>query len=368
MPLAGRLEPTAARPGEAGRAVCQPRIEARVCVHGRCVWAGCQACVEVCPRSAVRLEKGGPILLPGQCDGCGLCVAVCPTRAVSGIALRPAWRVLSGRAVGFAACAQVRPADGEGTVPCLHALGLTDLLEAWRQGCGNWVVAQAPCDACPRGQGERLHARIEHLNALLRERGRAPIGLKALPPARWSSLLQALEVPAEVDPGRRRYLGLAARHGPVAGSEVSSPGEGCVGPGVYLSDVGRLPWCIEIDPASCQACHACARICPSGAIVHEPRAEKPADPAKAQTDAAYRLEHARCSGCGLCADVCPNQAVRLRAWDRPRQWRLALQEAACARCGVPFAWPVGRTPAPRLCPVCARGQHKGRLYQVMDAA
>lgn len=349
-----------------------PVRDAQRCVHSRCVWASCQACVKVCPRAAWRQQAGGPALSPDRCDACGLCLAVCPTGALTGIATKAARRTLSGREVRLAACERVLGADCEGRIPCLHALGLTELLESWREGCGNWVMAQAPCDGCPRGQGERLQTRIARLNELLRDRSQPTISLRAVPPERWLALLQAAKPSRSVavDASRRRWFGLAASPRPEVGgaasvAQVGSQSAGS-GPGTLLPGNGRWPWSLEIDPEACQACHACAQICPSAAIVQETWAGTKAGSATALTGAGYRLEHARCTGCGLCVDVCPTQAVRLQAWSQPRQTLLDLRVNRCARCGATYAWPVERTSMPTLCPVCVRGQHRGRLYQVMD--
>lgn len=346
-----------------------PVLDPQRCVHGRCVWASCQACIEVCPCAAWQLQVGGPALSPDRCDACGLCLAVCPTGALTGMVPKAARRVLLGREVRFAACELVLGVDGEGRIPCLHALGLTDLLESWQEGCGNWLVAEAPCDTCPRGRGERLQMRIEHLNELLHERGRPTISLRAEPIERWLALLKAAEPSpsVQVDAGRRRWIGLAARQpleerrcGPRRGSKPGS------GPGIRLPGDGGWPWNIVIDPEACQACHACARICPSTAIVQVAWVDRKPGSESPPTDTCYRLEHARCTGCGLCVDVCPTGAVRLQAWSRPQQTLLELRTNRCARCGATYAWPVARASMPTLCPVCAQGRHTRRLYQVMD--
>ncbi len=37
----------------------------------------CGECVAICPRDAISLEEGGPVIEQVSCNGCGACVSVC---------------------------------------------------------------------------------------------------------------------------------------------------------------------------------------------------------------------------------------------------------------------------------------------------
>ena len=44
---------------------------------------GCEACVGVCPTSAIVMDGGKAVITPDTCVGCGACVATCPVSAIS---------------------------------------------------------------------------------------------------------------------------------------------------------------------------------------------------------------------------------------------------------------------------------------------
>jgi MinD superfamily P-loop ATPase len=55
----------------------------------------------------------------------------------------------------------------------------------------------------------------------------------------------------------------------------------------------------EIDPAACQACGECARVCRFDAVTSLEEAGVPA------------VDPLRCEGCGVCAVVCPERAIHM---------------------------------------------------------
>jgi heterodisulfide reductase subunit A len=68
------------------------RIEAPVAEIEAGLCTGCGNCVQVCPMTAIQLEKRDGILSlseidPLRCTGCGNCVVVCPVRAIT----MPGW-------------------------------------------------------------------------------------------------------------------------------------------------------------------------------------------------------------------------------------------------------------------------------------
>lgn len=44
---------------------------------------GCEACVGVCPTSAISMEDGKATVAADSCVDCGACVATCPVSAIS---------------------------------------------------------------------------------------------------------------------------------------------------------------------------------------------------------------------------------------------------------------------------------------------
>ena len=117
------------------------------------------------------------------------------------------------------------------------------------------------------------------------------------------------------------------------------------------------PFAVVIDGDRCNACHACAGLCPHGAI-------------SLQTDergrnSAYLLSADACTGCGICSDVCDQGAVTTQEWAVPPATRIALAQHRCRACGSQFEIPAQHA-APALCHICARHNHPALLYQVLE--
>lgn len=323
------------------------------CVHAAIETASCRACVDVCPRDAWHLDDAALEFHGGRCDGCGLCVPACPRRAITATP-RFARTEVAGSAVMVVACDRVSATSGAGRPGCLHAISLTDLLRAYAEGYGVWLVTRGDCAACPRGSAESLFSRLAHLNVMLRQRGKRPILLREVSLQVSSSLISGAAVAAS----RRGFIRTLSRRplamllDPLADidSSASQP------PGEYLpdGDDAMMPWVVELDPMRCIGCHACARVCPEGAIRFDPAVP------------AYHLRHRACSGCGLCVDVCEAGALELRAWAEPSLSGVALSEKRCRSCGVTFHTPLARHDATAQCWICTHSQPSRRLYQVME--
>lgn len=329
-----------------------PGLDAARCVHSAIETASCQACVNLCPRDAWRLHDEALTFDAGQCDGCALCRAACAPAAIT-IARAPARREVAGTPALLAACDRAVAGIGAGRVGCLHGIALRDLLREYRAGWRVWLLARGDCATCPRAGAESLEERIAKLNAALRQRGQVALRTRELTAATWLDLLAE---DADRQAARRGFFqALARRPLGVALGDVSTaeaaPEHAPPGRQLAASVTAILPWAPVITAERCIACHACARVCPEGAIRLVEEAP------------AYRIDAAACSGCRLCSDVCPREAVRVSAWSTPGADRLDLTARRCPACGVTYHAPAGQ--APEKCWICAARPASGRLYQVM---
>lgn len=375
------------------RAGAAPAIDGDLCSLGRLAQAGCAACAAACPRGALRAEPEGLLLDAAACSGCGGCVAACPQQAVTlpgfgapGMAsagpgtgrgrqgaarggAAPADR--AGRGVAALVCPR-RAGAGAGSL-CLQALGLEVLARLWLGGLRRLVTVTGDCAACPDGRGLALEDRVLVLNALLADRGLAPLHIGPAPDlADFPPHLPRLEWPRDAAPdaagqGRRAFLGLGRRPAPdpapnpapnpaLARLQAIAPGPDVPGTPPRHAPP-RHAFVPRIDAAKCSGCDACRRICPAEVIgLHQ-------DQETGQ--AAYRVAPAGCSGCGLCMDVCGASAIVLERL-APVPADVALVPLRCRGCGVDRPVPAaGPLPAGGLCAVCARSGHHRRLFQVL---
>lgn len=349
-----------------------PDVAESWCVHSVCREAECRACVEACPHGAWLFDEDSLAIDTALCDGCGRCVPACPMGALTLAEFgTPVTRTLrSGDVVALASCESAGTAAGEGTIACLHALGLGALLDVRQAGTARLVVAQGACAECPRGRGAglRLEESVAALNRLLESRGAAVMDLVHILAAEWD-VLRREEVVPDVGPsvGRRDFLRLTAARVVTETAQVIAPQPDADAPAPLVPPAARLPqpagaageapaalypFVPEIDPETCTGCHSCVRVCLFGALRFDPHS------------ISYRLDPAYCVGCRLCLDVCPTDAMRLEPEGGLRQTRVALESMRCTSCGVTVYMPLGRLPETRECRICQQNDHYRKLFQV----
>jgi len=381
-------------------------VAASRCLNGRHEAAGCAVCEDACPATAIVVDGPRVEIKSERCTGCGACLPVCPTEVFT----CSKWderRVLAGlqavtRTSAAIACA--RRSDEEcqeiGAVRasvCLAALSPGLLFEA---GLACTVALHLDeCAACSMASAlDRIVASADQADRWLRAAGRAPLERvtaavsRPAPEARrlWriasrASRVQAVAAEApRVD--RRGLLRALVLNGAAASMEMmgliaGTPDRAEVG-AEPVERTGRdlLPrWrahlraahaSVDEDPtqtpaswpalavtATCSACGACERVCPTTALSASTAGET----------YMLRFTPGACVDCGLCVSACEVGALTCAQSPTARPYEPAtVFEAAmlhCVRCLAPIVELESD-----LCRVCAAARPAGDVIESARAA
>ena len=334
-----------------------PTVIAERCVHTQLTQASCRACIDVCPVKAWVIDDEFLGIDTEACDGCGLCAAACPQGA---IIFRQALPVLSENCTSaLFACEKAGVNGIDGIIPCLHTLGLQELLRLYRSGTRQLSIATGDCESCTRNGVLNFPNLLEQLNDLLGSRNLATITLQVTDREQWNRQLQTFSKPVL---SRRDFFRKAAASSMTVGMNLAGLGEepafippGKILPRTRQNDV--VPFTPRIDPEKCNGCDACARLCSQGAITLSSSGD----------NLQYRIDAECCTGCAICQDICNQKAVSIDHWRPQAQFILPLIVHQCRACGAPFHLSAMRTSSSDdLCVVCLNTNHTRNLYQVIE--
>jgi len=328
------------------------------CVHSHSETANCHACVDSCPQDAWVLDEEQLGIIPERCDGCGLCVPACTEAAIQS-EFETFTGIRGNLKISLIACTQsLSRHPGKGVLPCLHTMGLQDLLSFYRQGSRSLFFLHENCDQCFRGKGIRIQERIEQLNSLLLQRSLPVFKFRRLSRARWLSLRKETNQNSEQPVTRRNFLrkiaaDIAEKSLNKSEAQMSKP----------LSPGNRLPaqnrndqqFCFPvIDTEKCNVCHACVRLCPHEAIQQE--------------EESYQINADNCTACKLCVDSCDQSAIKIEFWSVALSTSIPLDKKVCRACGVEFYSTAeqGSNSDSAYCTICSKTNHSSNLFQVFN--
>lgn len=342
-----------------------PELRAARCVRYRYSYSECRRCLDACPHEAIELAEDGIRIDATRCRNCGLCLSACRTEALCSSAF-PRVETLK-RAIGmerFSWSCAPSGQQADASVPCLGAIDAATLGYLARRGIPVELRGTAHCRECAQGSKGRecLDVALDAVDAL-----RAASG------EQWAQTTLAddgdVANPPPARPGRRQLLrrligrGLdeaAGRQGPAARVPSKAIRAGAPfmteqrellqivckrrdGEAFPLEPHDGLPLMALRASDACNACEACFRACPTGALQIEENT----------FSWTLALKADRCVGCGVCIEVCQPGALRAdgRLDARPSAEATRLQSRAkqrCARCDRFF---VSLQPS-ETCPVC----------------
>lgn len=340
-----------------------PEILGDRCVHAHIETASCQACVEQCPQHAWHLNDDSLSINIEACDGCGLCAPACPQGAIL-----HSHEPLLGQShpqflTAFTACDRSGLTSGQGIIPCVHALGLHDILKLYRQGIRELVIAVGECSSCSRTSSASLQTVVNTLNGIFEQQGETRIRLRQLPTTTWQQESQTLKPPqtSETQLSRRHFLRRGLQNalqeslklkGLLQSDRESFPPPGTLLPPTQLPQT--LPYIPHIDPTRCNGCDTCFKICPHEVLLWDTEQN------------SYVLVAQRCTGCRICMDACTSQAIHISQWVKPTLTKIPLTDARCRYCGVAYHHPTQYTPSTQTCRICSQVNHYRHLFQVLD--
>jgi len=347
-----------------------PEIEPDACVYSRYDKANCRACIDSCPATAWILDDDSLGLDTEACDGCGLCVSACSSGALH---IHFPWviRMVAGRLVALFSCQESCVKEKKGSIPCIHSLGIRQLLLLYNAGIERLLIATPPCQDCSRNPLEGVYERIDKINRLLDARSKSEMKILQRSSRVWLKVFQSDEVVSRgTKLSRREFIrgkGETLRHQMVILDPLNLAETRTIPPARLLNNnSNRLlnwPWVPDLQSNLCNGCDACMKFCPTEALQVIRNEE--------DSSLAYHILPEACNGCEICSAVCEMSAISIKEWSWAKVEIIKLAEHQCVACGNTFHLPKKQNASNvsaqiSICPICQTKNHAANLFQVLD--
>ena len=347
-----------------------PEFRASRCVRYRFRYSECRRCADTCPHDAVALADEGVSLDGARCQNCALCTSACRTEAlVPGNLPRIELLKQASKQPGFSFACAPSQAPGDAIVPCLGALGVAAFAYLARRRIPVELRGTGHCAECPHGAKGAAQLEL-NLDALERLRDAAK-------PEEWAAITvdgaarEEAEAVGHLPSRRQLFRRLIGRgvdevvRSAAPQAQLAVPEKAIRAGRPFLTaerellqlvlKTGEEQRSIALKPhaalplmqlrlkSGCNACEACFRACPTGALqVRE-----------SSTAWALTFEHDRCVSCGVCSEVCqPKVLYELEEMNaapgREPAILLTMHKQRCGRCDRFFV----SARAEEVCPVC----------------
>ncbi len=326
-------------------------IDEDKCVAVRNRNATCRKCSDACLAAAITIHQNEVTVDPDACVQCGACTTVCPTFA---LALREptSTQLLAStlktadrpRGMAIMACARAaarHEADPErfAEVPCLGAVGETELLALAAAGLDDILLVDGGCATCKYGATDGfIAASVDQAADMLEA-----VGAQAII-TRTSQFPPEVLAPRRVNVRGEDRRGLLAQTGRYVRSVAGNVAKKTVEE--KLGGAQAQPRTLK-DRLSAGRSGRMPTFQPEGNFRLLESMEKVAEQPDGLTASDAVLETRRfgsltidagqCSGCGLCVLFCPTAALSHAEFDRPeREDRKYLEFSAelCTQCGL----------------------------------
>lgn len=341
-----------------------PEINSQACVHSFFEQADCHACVDACSKQAWLLDDEGLGLDTNACDGCGLCVPSCPGGALH---ITFPWIIRSFNEQTFVlfGCDQsgINKANSD-LLPCIHALGLRQLLLIYNSGIEYLLISTGKCDKCHHFPSTDIYQHLKQVNNLLSERDKPPLKILHHSNKTWEKIFASEEVNNQgTQLSRRSFLrggGKVIRQQLAIMDTLNIPESRTIPPGQLLTTESKevhWPWVPKINTCLCNGCDTCIKLCPTEALQLIPEKDN-------AFLLVYSINPQNCIGCGICEIICESQAISVQKWQQSSPHHISLSEALCSACGNDFHLPQQNPQSNKsLCRICSQHNHGHNLFQ-----